>query len=646
MRIQFLTKAERDRLNQFPTEIPREDLITFFTLTENDFSQIPQRSADFNRLGFALQLGTLRYLGFCPDNLHQAPFQVVDYVASQLSVNATTLENYGQRNQTRTEHLRNICNYLSFRKASDDDVDTLKNWLLNRALEHDKPTLLFHLACQWLHQHKILRPGITTVEKIVVTARQQAQEETYHQLNVLLTDERREVIDKLLTPIEDSSRTQHFWLRHGAVSNTPDAILNNIEKLQFLYALGVDQWNLSSLNPNRQKFLAAIGRRSNNQVLQRMTEMRRYPVLIAFLRQSLVDIIDELLDIFDRCLWDTYTRAQRENKEHRLKLAKTTNEKLILFQKIGELVLDADIPDPQLRDAIYTVIPYEELREEISECNQLIRPKDDQSIDYFAKRYSYVRRFAKKLLGALDFHSNRENEPILLALEELKMLNETKKRKVSASAPLSFIPDSWLRYVLSDNGEVARQYYELSALLELRGALRAGDVWVKNSRRYANPESYLIPKNQWTNLRTETLRLLGLPQTGEERLNQRTKELEQSLTKLEQQVRKDDNVRIENDKLTFTPLDAYDLPDSCLQLRKLITQRLPHLDLTDLLIEVDGWTNFTAHLTHASGKQQRVGDLLTYLYASILAQACNFGLTKMAELASLTYDQLAIVICV
>ena len=154
--------------------------------------------------------------------------------------------------------LHPICNYLSFRKASDDDVDTLKNWLLNRALEHDKPTLLFHLACQWLHQHKILRPGITTVEKIVVTARQQAQEETYHQLNVLLTDERREVIDKLLTPIEDSSRTQHFWLRHGAVSNTPDAILNNIEKLQFLYALGVDQWNLSSLNPNRQKFLAAI----------------------------------------------------------------------------------------------------------------------------------------------------------------------------------------------------------------------------------------------------------------------------------------------------------------------------------------------------------------------------------------------------
>ena len=157
MRIQFLTKSERVRLNQFPTEIPREDLITFFTLTENDFSQVPPKSADYNRLGFGLQLCTLRYLGFCPDNLHQAPSQVVDYVASQLSVDAMTLETYGQRNQTRTEHLQKICQYLGFRKVIVDDFTNLSTWLLQRALEHDrgviakaKPSACRHYFFKWL----------------------------------------------------------------------------------------------------------------------------------------------------------------------------------------------------------------------------------------------------------------------------------------------------------------------------------------------------------------------------------------------------------------------------------------------------------------------------------------------------------------
>ncbi len=72
-----------------------------------------------------------------------------------------------------------------------------------------------------------------------------------------------------------------------------------------------------------------------------------------------------------------------------------------------------------------------------------------------------------------------------------------------------------------EGDKINRRYYELCALNELRGALRAGNVWIKNSRRYANPESYLIDKKQWEALRPEALRLLGLPQKGERRLEQR-----------------------------------------------------------------------------------------------------------------------------
>jgi TnpA family transposase len=76
-------------------------------------------------------------------------------------------------------------------------------------------------------------------------------------------------------------------------------------------------------------------------------------------------------------------------------------------------------------------------------------------------------------------------------------------------------------------------------------------------------------------------------------------------------------------------------------LQDLITARLPQVELTDLLIEVDSWTHFTAQLEHAGGSQPRNPEMSVYLYASVLAQAENLGLQQMASIAHLSYDKLA-----
>jgi Domain of unknown function (DUF4158) len=69
MPVQLFTEAERARRNRFPEVIAYEDLVTFFTLTERDLDSIPRYSAPYHRLGYALQLCTLRLMGFVPDDL-------------------------------------------------------------------------------------------------------------------------------------------------------------------------------------------------------------------------------------------------------------------------------------------------------------------------------------------------------------------------------------------------------------------------------------------------------------------------------------------------------------------------------------------------------------------------------------------------
>ena len=79
------------------SEILFDDVITFFTLTEQDQNLVRIRRGDHNRIGFALQLGTLRYLGFCPDDLSSIPLNVIDYLSQQLGYvdSANLLRAYG-----------------------------------------------------------------------------------------------------------------------------------------------------------------------------------------------------------------------------------------------------------------------------------------------------------------------------------------------------------------------------------------------------------------------------------------------------------------------------------------------------------------------------------------------------------------------
>jgi len=54
---------------------------------------------------------------------------------------------------------------------------------------------------------------------------------------------------------------------------------------------------------------------------------------------------------------------------------------------------------------------------------------------------------------------------------------------------------------------------------------------------------------------------------------------------------------------------------------------MPHVKITELLLEVDEWTGFTRHFTHLKS-----GDLAkdkNLLLSTILADAVNLGLTKM-----------------
>jgi len=50
---------------------------------------------------------------------------------------------------------------------------------------------------------------------------------------------------------------------------------------------------------------------------------------------------------------------------------------------------------------------------------------------------------------------------------------------------------------------------------------------------------------------------------------------------------------MEGNDLMVSPLEAEQKPERTVELERLIDERLPFVELSELLIEVDGWTHFS-----------------------------------------------------
>ena len=179
----------------------------------------------------------------------------------------------------------------------------------------------------------------------------------------------------------------------------------------------------------------------------------------------------------------------------------------------------------------------------------------------------YIRQFAPSFLISFHFHSNHQLDGLLEAISLLRNLDAIRKRKVPETTSIKFVPSKWKDYVVNEEGKIVRKYYELCALWQLRGALRSGNVWLKHSRKYANPESYLIPTAQWASLKSEVCQLVQVSESGIHTVEAKIKELERLLLEFDTSFLDNEQVRIEKDKLVVTPLSAESVPPSTTQLR-------------------------------------------------------------------------------
>ena len=119
MPVEFLSPDQQRRYGRYTADPSPLQLARYFHFDDRDHQLIDRRRTAHTRLGFAVQLGTVRFLGtFLPDPT-DVPANVTTYVAHQLGLQETTcLTQYDSRD-THWDHATEIQREYGYRDFHD-----------------------------------------------------------------------------------------------------------------------------------------------------------------------------------------------------------------------------------------------------------------------------------------------------------------------------------------------------------------------------------------------------------------------------------------------------------------------------------------------------------------------------------------------
>ena len=171
MPVESFSDEQARRYGRYQGDPNPDQLERFFTFGDSELIDIARQRSDANRLGYAVQLGTVRFLG-CFVDIPEVPGPVVHHVASGLGVEPEVFKAYSS-SAGRFPHavmIRKRYGYTSF--GESPGRWRFLRWLFERVWTgDDRPSVLVDLVTYWLVENRVLLPGITTLTRLIARMR-------------------------------------------------------------------------------------------------------------------------------------------------------------------------------------------------------------------------------------------------------------------------------------------------------------------------------------------------------------------------------------------------------------------------------------------------------------------------------------------
>lgn len=156
--------------------------------------------------------------------------------------------------------------------------------------------------------------------------------------------------------------------------------------------------------------------------------------MLTLLAQSAVDILDEVVGLFDQAVSARESHAKAKSDQALTERAKQDEARQLLLEVILPVLADPSIPDEQVSSVLREAIGISALREAAATAWPSL-PRDYGRLSAMDASYAYLRPFTPNVLAAIDFQGGPGTSELMDAVTILQGLNRTGGRKVPATTP-------------------------------------------------------------------------------------------------------------------------------------------------------------------------------------------------------------------
>jgi len=482
----ILTERQRAALFNLPTE--EQMLLRHYTLADDDIEYIRSRRRSHNRFGFALQLCAFRYPGRLLSTGEVIPAEITEYLAAQLGLKPADLMGYAHRLETRREHLTDLRAIYGYKTFSGGGARDLKRWLDHEAETARSNMDLVRKFIGECRRAQTILPGVSVIERLcadaLVAAERRIETRIVDRLNGVMKDQ----LDAQLTEHVDGRVSRFIWLRQFEVGKNTADINRLLERLEFLQGIKLPADVLDGVPPHRIIRLRRQGERYFTDGLRDISSDRRLAILAVCAVEWRMTIADAVVENHDRIVGKIWRDAKkiRDTQIHDAKAS--LQDTLRSFKNLGAALLEAKGGDAPLDPAVATTCGWNNLETLVATAAQLGDTMSAEPLAHVVQGYHRFRRYAPRMLRALDIKAASVAEPLMAAAEIIQENSD------GAEKPITFLRrnSKWLRHLKAQEAGCHR-LWEVAVMSHLRDAFRSGDIWLAHSRRYGDLKQALVP---------------------------------------------------------------------------------------------------------------------------------------------------------